>query len=196
MSHPSARLTAHGRLLLCRRIEGEGWRVRESAGAAGFSRQAASKWLGHWRAEGRGGLLDRPSRPRRIASRVVGPSLRRVVPLRLSERRGPAWIAWDAGLALATVYRALRRHRLQRLRALEPREPEVRYCWPHVGDQLHLDRSDRSICPGALLGGAQRAAQGPDEGGGAPGEAAPQPGELITQPGEFRALPGSKSWIM
>ena len=139
MSHPNARLTPHGRLLLCRRVEGEGWRVREAASAAGVSRQTASKWLRRWRGEGRGGLLDRSSRPRRIARRVVGPLLRRVVLLRLTKRRGPAWIAWHAHLAPATVYRALRRHHLQRLRTLEPREPVVRYCWPHAGDLLHLD---------------------------------------------------------
>ena len=85
------------------------------------------------------GLLDRSSRPLRIALRVVGALLRRVVLLRLTKRRGPAWIAWRTQLAPATVYRALRRHRLHRLRALEPREPVVRYCWPHAGDLVHLD---------------------------------------------------------
>ena len=139
MSHPNARLTAHGRLLLCRRIEGEGWRVREAASAAGISRQTASKWLGRWRSEGRGGLADRSSRPQRITRRVVGKLLRRVVLLRLTKRRGPAWIAWHVRLAPATVYRTLRRHRLHRLRLLQPREPVVRYCWPHAGDLVHLD---------------------------------------------------------
>ena len=46
---------------------------------------------------------------------------------------------WRTDLAPATVYRALRRHRLHRLRSLEPREPVVRYCWPHAGDLVHLD---------------------------------------------------------
>ena len=70
---------------------------------------------------------------------MVGELLRRVVLLRLRKRRGPAWIAWRTELAPATVYRALRRHRLHRLRLLEPREPVVRYCWPHAGDLVHLD---------------------------------------------------------
>jgi transposase InsO family protein len=138
MSHPNARLTVHGRLLLCRRIE-QGWRVREAAAAAGISRQTASKWLGRWRREGDVGLVDRSSRPRRIARRVIGKLLRRVVLLRLTKRRGPAWIAWRAGLAPATVYRALRRHALHRLRALEARKPVRRYCWPEAGDLVHLD---------------------------------------------------------
>ncbi len=139
MSHPNARLTAHGRLLLCRRIERHGWRICVAAEAAGISRQTAGKWLARWRAEGAEGLVDRSSRPHRIRLRVVGAALRRVVRLRLTRRLGPARIAWHASLAPATVYRTLRRLRLHRLRALTPREPVVRYCWPHAGELVHLD---------------------------------------------------------
>ena len=139
MSHRNARLTPHGRQLLCERVEAGGWKLTAAAAAAGVSRQTAGKWLARWRAEGTAGLLDRSSRPLRIALRVVGELWRRVVLLRLRKRRGPAWIAWRTDLAPATVYRALRRHHLHRLRALEPREPVVRYCWPHAGDLLHLD---------------------------------------------------------
>jgi transposase InsO family protein len=139
MAHRSARLTPHGRLLLCERVEVGGWKLIEAAAAAGVSRQTAGKWLARWRAEGAAGLLDRSSRPLRIALRVVGELWRRVVLLRLTRRRGPAWIAWRTDLAPATVYRALRRHRLHRLRLLDPPEPAVRYCWPHAGDLVHLD---------------------------------------------------------
>jgi transposase InsO family protein len=139
MAHRNARLTPHGRLLLCERVEIEGWKVRVAAAAAGVSRQTAGKWLARWRAEGAAGLLDRSSRPLRIALRVVGKLWRRVVLLRLRKRRGPAWIAWRTDLPPATVYRALRRRGLQRLRDLEPREPVVRYCWPAAGDLVHLD---------------------------------------------------------
>jgi transposase InsO family protein len=139
MAHRNARLTPHGRLLLCERVECDGWKLREAAAAAGVSRQTAGKWLARWRAEGAAGLADRSSRPLRIALRVVGALLRKVVLLRLRKRRGPAWIAWRTRLAPATVYRALRRRGLQRLRDLEPREPVMRYCWPHAGDLVHLD---------------------------------------------------------
>jgi len=138
MSHRNARLTPHGRLLLCERVVG-GWKLCEAAAAAGVSRQTAGKWLARWRSEGAAGLSDRSSRPLRIALRVVGELLRKVVLLRLRKRRGPVWIAWRTDLAPATVYRALRRHRLHRLRALKPREPVVRYCWPAAGDLVHLD---------------------------------------------------------
>jgi transposase InsO family protein len=120
-------------------VELQGWKLCEAAAAGGVSRQTAGKWLARWRSEGAAGLADRSSRPLRIALRVVGRLLRKVVLLRLRKRRGPAWIAWRTELAPATVYRALRRHRLHRLRALVPREPVVRYCWPHAGDLLHLD---------------------------------------------------------
>lgn len=139
MSHRNARLTPHGRLLLCERVESGGWKLCEAASAAGVSRQTAGKWLGRWRAEGAGGLLDRSSRPLRVALRVVGALLRRVVLLRITRRRGPAWIAWRTELPPATVYRALRRHRLHRLRLLDPRIEAVRYCWPEAGDLVHLD---------------------------------------------------------
>jgi transposase InsO family protein len=139
MAHRNARLTPHGRLLLCRRIEDDGWKLIEAAAAAGISRQTAGKWLRRWRAEGASGLLDRSSRPLRIALRVVGELLRKVVLLRLRKRRGPAWIAWRTDLAPATVYRALRRRGLHRLRLLQPREVAVRYCWPRAGDLVHLD---------------------------------------------------------
>jgi transposase InsO family protein len=139
MAHRNARLTLHGRLLLCERVDRDGWKLIAAAEAAGVSRQTAGKWLARWRAEGAAGLLDRSSRPLRITLRVVGALLRRVVLLRLTRRRGPAWIAWRTELAPATVYRALRRHRLHRLRALDPPEPVVRYCWPHAGDLVHLD---------------------------------------------------------
>ena len=81
------RLNPHGRLLLCRRVEIEGWKVREAAAAAGVSRQTAGKWLARWRSEGASGLMDRTSRPLRIAQRVVGELWRRVVLLRLTKRR-------------------------------------------------------------------------------------------------------------
>ena len=140
MSHPNARLTLRGRLLLCERIELQGWRVHEAAAAAGISRQTASKWLARWRVEGRDGLrgpllastAHRPARDRRR------PAPRRQPACRPAHGAGDDRLA-HAHLAPATVYRTLRRLRLHRLRFLDPREPVVRYCWPHAGDLVHLD---------------------------------------------------------
>ena len=78
MLHGNARLTVRGRQLLCRRICEAGRTVGEAALAAGVSRQTASKWLARYRCEGRAGLLDRHSRPHRIAvqwSAFVSPQM-------------------------------------------------------------------------------------------------------------------------
>jgi len=139
MAHRNARLTVHGRLLLCRRIEENGWRVAEAAVAAGVSRQTAWKWRRRLAAEGLAGLADRSSARRVPPTRIGGQLLRRIVALRLRLRVGPHWIAWLTGAARSSVYAVLRRLHLNRLRALEPHEPVVRYCWPHAGELLHLD---------------------------------------------------------
>ena len=61
MAHRNARLTVCGRLLLCQRIEQQGWLVKAAAAAAGVSRQTASKWRRRFLAEGEVGLADRSS---------------------------------------------------------------------------------------------------------------------------------------
>ena len=139
MAHRNARLTLHGRLLLCRRIEDEGWLVTAAAEAAGVSRQTASKWRRRLALEGPAGLADRSSARRRPPQRIGGALLRRIVALRLRLRVGPHWIGWLTGAPRSSVYAVLRRLGLSRLRALEPREPVVRYCWPRAGDLVHLD---------------------------------------------------------
>ena len=148
MAHGNARLTPHGRLLLVRRIEEQGWTVTAAASAAGISRQTASKWLARARSEGACGLRDRLCRPKRIVYRLSGPALRPVVSLRL-RHLGPLPIAWRLGLASSTVYRALRRLGLARLRDLRPAPPVVRYCRPSAGELLHLDTKRLArIAPG------------------------------------------------
>lgn len=139
MAHRNARLNPHGRLLLCRRIEDEGWLVQAAAEAAGVSRQTASKWRRRLALEGPAGLADRSSARRRPPQRIGGALLRRIVALRLRLRIGPHWIGWLTGAARSSVYAVLRRLGLGRLRALEPRPEVVRYCWPRPGDLVHLD---------------------------------------------------------
>jgi transposase InsO family protein len=139
MAHRNARLTARGRLLLCRRIEEKGWKVGEAAVAAGVSRQTAWKWRRRLAAEGTAGLADRSSARHLPPARIGGALLRRIVALRLRLRLGPHRIGWLTGAPRSSVYVVLRRLHLNRLRTLEPREPVVRYCWPEAGDLLHLD---------------------------------------------------------
>jgi transposase InsO family protein len=139
MAHRNAKLTVHGRLLLCRRIEEQGWLLRAAADAAGISRQTASKWRARFHAEGLPGLADRSSARRCPPRRIGGTLLRRIVRLRLRLRVGPHRLGWLCGAPRSSVYAVLCRLGLNRLRALSPREPVCRYCWPAPGDLLHLD---------------------------------------------------------
>jgi transposase InsO family protein len=149
MAHRNARLNVLGRLLLCRRIEEQGWSVAVAAQAAGISRQTACKWRRRFRLEGLAGLDDRPSARRRPPARIGGRLLRRIVRLRLRLRVGPHWLGWLTGVARSSVYAVLRRLGLNRLRTLEPKEPVVRYCWPCAGDLVHLDTKKLGrIAPG------------------------------------------------
>ncbi|WP_432503189.1 leucine zipper domain-containing protein, partial [Kineococcus arenarius] len=52
MSHANARLTAHGRALLVRRVVHDGRAVAHVARELGVSRQCAHRWVARYRAEG------------------------------------------------------------------------------------------------------------------------------------------------
>ena len=137
MSHPNARLTVHGRLVLVERVEG-GWSVSEAARAAGVSRQTAGKWVRRYRELGECGLIDASSRPHRLRPMVPARRCRRIVKARLRHRRGPHWLSWRLHVARSTIYAVLRRFGLSRLRARST-TPVIRYEWPEPGDLVHLD---------------------------------------------------------
>jgi transposase InsO family protein len=137
MSHPNARLTVHGRLVLVQRVE-SGWSVSAAAQAAGVSRQTAGKWVLRYRAHGQAGLLDASSRPRRVRDGVPLRRCRRIIKARVRHRRGPHWLSWHLNVARSTIYAVLRRFGISRLKA-KCREPVIRYEWPEPGDLLHLD---------------------------------------------------------
>src|SRR4051812_18943142 len=67
--HANSRTCPRSRLLLCRRVLVEGWKLRDAAEAAGCSVRTAAKWVARYRA-GDQELLDRSSRPRRSPSRL------------------------------------------------------------------------------------------------------------------------------
>lgn len=136
--HPNARTNPFSRELLVRRIQQERWTVRAAAGAVGVSRGTAYKWLARYRAEGRAGLEDRSSAPRRIPHKTSSRLTRRIETLRRRRLTGRA-IAEQLRLALSTVSAVLRRLGLGRLKALEPKQPSLRYEWPKPGDLIHVD---------------------------------------------------------
>jgi transposase InsO family protein len=152
MSHPNARLTIHGRLIIAKRIEA-GWTVSAAARAAGVSRQTATKWVRRYREHGEPGLCDLSSRPHRLRPGLPKRRVRRIIKARLTHRRGPRWLSWRLGIAASTIYAVLRRFGLNRLKTRE-REPSVRYEWPEPGDLLHLDVKKLGRVP---AGGGKRA---------------------------------------
>jgi transposase InsO family protein len=137
--HGSARLSVHSRLTIALRVLEEGWSVTAAAEAANVSRQTASKWVHRFSNEGRAGLRDRSTRPRRVRRGVPAGLVRRIERLRRQERLGPHRIGWELQMARSTVYAVLRRLGLERLRRLEPKTAVIRYEWPAPGDLLHLD---------------------------------------------------------
>ena len=138
MSHPNARLTVHGRELLCERVFVDGWRVIRAADAAGVSERTAHKWLRRFKQSG--DLSDRSSRPFRLRPRVDARTVARIF-RRRSLREGPLFISWETGIPRSTVYAVLARNGMSRLRDLdrEPPEPVVRYEHASPGDLVHID---------------------------------------------------------
>jgi transposase InsO family protein len=124
--YKNARMTPFGRALLVCRVREEGWRVAKAAQAAGVSQRTAYKWLARFRTDGPGGLEDKSSAPLRIEA------------LRRQRLSGPA-IAGQVGLPRSTVGVVLRRLGLNRLSALVPREPVVRYERARPGELIHID---------------------------------------------------------
>ena len=55
MSHPNARLTVRGRLLIVERAQA-GWKQAHIAAAMGISRRCVRRWLDRYQAEGEAGL--------------------------------------------------------------------------------------------------------------------------------------------
>jgi transposase InsO family protein len=136
--HPNAKTSPTGRWLLVHRVREKGWTVRAAAEALGVSVRTAYKWLARYRDEGREGLADRSSRPRRIRRQTPALVVDRIEQLR--RRRLTTWeIAQRISVAPSTVSAILRRLGLARLSCLEPKEPVRRYERAAPGELLHVD---------------------------------------------------------
>lgn len=135
--HANSRTCPHTRLLLCRRVLEEGWKVREAAAAAGCSPRTAWKWIGRYRAGDRA-LADRSSRPQRSPSRLTQQRVRAIEALRRL-RMTAAEIAEVLAIPLSTVSRWLKRIGLGKRSRLEPPEPPNRYERRHPGELVHVD---------------------------------------------------------
>lgn len=137
-SHKNARLTVHSRLVIVRRVTGEGLRPIEVAQAMGVSVRTVYKWLNRYLLEGEAGLENRSSRPRQSPAATPEAATQKVVELR-RHRMTYRQIAKQIGISTSTVGRRLQRAGLNRLSALEPARPDNRYEHDAPGELLHLD---------------------------------------------------------
>jgi transposase InsO family protein len=136
--HKNARLTLLGRARLVKRVVEQGDTPAAAAAAAGVSLRTAYKWLARYRAEGRAGLFDRCSRPRRVRSALSARQRERIEQLR-RQRRPYREIARLVGASLSAVARCTRALGLSRPSVLEPKTPIVRYECACPGQLVHLD---------------------------------------------------------
>jgi transposase InsO family protein len=104
----------------------------------GVSVPTARKWVGRYREQGRAGLADRTSRPRRSPRRVAPETVAAIEALR-RRKLIHGRIARSVGVSARTVGRHLAKAGLSRLRDLEPSAPSVRYEHTHPGDLVHID---------------------------------------------------------
>jgi transposase InsO family protein len=136
--HRNAKTTPRGRADLVRRVLREGWSVARTARAGSVTPPTVKKWVRRYAEDGLAGLEDRSSAPRRVRRRVTPYWVGRIVALR-RKRQTAAEIAARFDLPRITVSRVLAREGLSRLRALEPREPVVRYERERPGELVHFD---------------------------------------------------------
>ena len=134
--HGNARLTPHGRTLMCQRVRDHGWSAREAAEAAGCSERTCYRWLARF--DTGEALTDRPSTP----GSVPGRTSRRLEAL-IEALRRRRWtstrIAALLDMATSTVCAVLARLGLNRLSKLDPPEPPNRYCRDRPGELIHID---------------------------------------------------------
>jgi transposase InsO family protein len=152
VSHANARLTPRGRQLIIDRHD-EGWSQAHIAAAMGISRRCVGKWIRRHAEQGRAGLVERSSRPHRVARRTSFRIETQILVARRSLRCGPEGIAAglaEHGLAVCprTVSRVLVRHQVPALALLNPISGEVirsskatavRYERDYPGELVHMD---------------------------------------------------------
>jgi transposase InsO family protein len=136
--HANAKTCPNSRALIASRVLDQGWSLAAAAEAAGVSERTAWKWVRRFRLEGRAGLGDRSSAPRRCPSRTPAGRVAAIRALRRLRLTG-AEIAELLGMALSTVSRWLKRIGLGKRSRLAPPEPPNRYQWARPGDLVHVD---------------------------------------------------------
>ena len=135
--HKNARTTPYSRRLIVRRIVEDKAPTKQVAAEFHVSTNTVRKWLRRWREGGELSLQDRSSTPSRQRRTAAGKTAA-VERLRRQRMSSPA-IARALGLPVSTVTGILRRLGLNRLKALDPPAPVIRYQRERPGELLHID---------------------------------------------------------
>ncbi len=136
--HKNAPLTPKGREAMVRSVVEGGLSKADAAFQFNTTPKTVAKWVKRFRAEGVAGLCDRSSRPPSSPSQTPPAKCTAVEALRRQRHTGKQ-IAAEVEVSPATVSRILRRLGLNRIRDLEPAEPERRYEREKPGEIIHLD---------------------------------------------------------
>src|SRR4051812_16662936 len=136
--HKNAPLTPKGREAMVRSVIEGGLSQVGAADLFNTTPKTVAKWVERFRTEGVEGLLDRSSRPHSSPSQTSPATCAAVEALRRQRHTGKQ-IAAEVAVSPATVSRVLRRLGLNRIRDLEPAEPERRYERESPGEIIHID---------------------------------------------------------
>jgi transposase InsO family protein len=141
VSHRNAPLTETGRLRLARCVVDDGWPLRRAAERFQVAPATAARWAGRYRQYGPAGMADRSSRPHYSPNQLPARTERRIIGLRVSQRLGPARIAFRLGLNPSTVHKVLARYGCPRLACLDRATgvPVRRYERERPGELVHVD---------------------------------------------------------
>jgi len=112
--HANAPLGPKGRAIMVRRVLEEGIALTEAAEAAGVSAKTAGKWVRRYRADGKAGLLDRSSAPKRVHNATAPERVEAIAALRRVRLTGPE-IAETLEMPTSTVSAVLKRIGLGKL---------------------------------------------------------------------------------
>jgi transposase InsO family protein len=134
--HKNARSTPYSRLQMVRRVE-HGEKAAKVAADFGVSEQTVRKWARRWRAGGQIALQDRSSTPARRGG-TAPEKVAEIERLRRQRLSSPV-IARQLATPISTVTKILRRLGLNRLKALDPPRPVVRYQRQRPGELIHID---------------------------------------------------------
>ena len=136
--HKNAPLTPKGREAMVRSVVEGGLGQADAAYQFNTTAKTVAKWVKRFRAEGVEGLRDRSSRPLSSPSQTPPATCAAIEALRRQRHTGKQ-IAAEVEVSPATVSRVLRRLGLNRMRDLEPAEPERRYERESPGEILHIE---------------------------------------------------------